>query len=181
MNHGFILTGGPGSGKTTLLDALAAQGWDVRPEAGRAVIQEQVALDSDALPWRDPAAFARLMFARDLRTYRAAQTAISPVIFDRSLPDTIGYLKLCRLPVPEDMMVLAHAYRCNRRVFIAPPWQEIFANDSERKQTFAEAEATHHAMTETYIAFGYSLVTLPRAGVEARVQFFLDEMRGALA
>lgn len=37
-----IITGGPGSGKTTLIDALAALGFQHMPEAGRAIIRDQV-------------------------------------------------------------------------------------------------------------------------------------------
>jgi predicted ATPase len=39
-----IITGGPGSGKTTLIDALAAQGFHHMPEAGRAIIRDQIAI-----------------------------------------------------------------------------------------------------------------------------------------
>ncbi|WP_321163363.1 MULTISPECIES: AAA family ATPase [unclassified Sphingomonas] len=59
-----IITGGPGSGKTTLIDALAAEGIRHMPEAGRAIIRDQVAIGGSALPWADRAAFADLMLAR---------------------------------------------------------------------------------------------------------------------
>ncbi|HEY8603060.1 AAA family ATPase [Tsuneonella suprasediminis] len=38
----FIVTGGPGSGKSTLLAAPAEKGLPHMPEAGRAVIREEV-------------------------------------------------------------------------------------------------------------------------------------------
>ena len=44
MDRFFVVTGGPGSGKSTLLAALAAQGLPHMPEAGRAVIREEVAV-----------------------------------------------------------------------------------------------------------------------------------------
>lgn len=53
-----IITGGPGSGKSTLIDALAAQGFHHMPEAGRAIIRDQVAIGGTALPWADRIAFA---------------------------------------------------------------------------------------------------------------------------
>ena len=46
----IVLTGGPGSGKTTLLEALATAGHATSPEAGRAVIRRQQAIDGEALP-----------------------------------------------------------------------------------------------------------------------------------
>lgn len=58
-----IITGGPGSKKTTLIDALALEGFHYMPEAGRAIIRDQVAIEGTALPWSDRAAFAELMLA----------------------------------------------------------------------------------------------------------------------
>ncbi|QSB44049.1 AAA family ATPase [Tsuneonella flava] len=43
MDRFFIVTGRPGSGKSTLLAALAEQGLPHMPEAGRAVIRDEVA------------------------------------------------------------------------------------------------------------------------------------------
>lgn len=46
----YIITGGPGAGKTTLLDALEKAGFARTIEAGRAIIQDQMAIDGPALP-----------------------------------------------------------------------------------------------------------------------------------
>jgi predicted ATPase len=93
------------------------------------------------------------------------------VVFDRGMPDVVGYLRLRDLPVPRHVEAAACAFRYHRRVFIAPPWPEIFERDAERKQSFAEAEATHRAMAETYSDFGYELVDPPRATVDERARF----------
>src|SRR5215469_13220227 len=87
----FVVTGGPGSGKSTLAAELKERGVHTMPEAGRAIIQEQVATRGSALPWADRKAFAGLMLDWDLRCYRAALNMSGPVIFDRGLPDVIGY------------------------------------------------------------------------------------------
>ena len=58
-----FITGGPGSVKTSLIDALARAGYARTVEAGRAIIQDQLAIDGPALPWRDPSAFAELMLS----------------------------------------------------------------------------------------------------------------------
>jgi len=42
-----------------------------------------------------------------------------------------------------------------------PLWPEIFAQDSERKQSFEEAVATYEVMVDTYAALGYELIQLP--------------------
>jgi predicted ATPase len=58
IDHLYVITGSPGSGKSTLIEALAASGIPSMPEAGRAIIQDQVAIGGDALPWSDRHAFA---------------------------------------------------------------------------------------------------------------------------
>jgi predicted ATPase len=170
-DHLFVITGGPGSGKSSLVDALAAAGFRHMPEAGRAIIRNQVAIGGTALPWADRSAFARLMLEQEMRSYRAALQMTGPVIFDRGIPDVIGYLQLCGLPIPDPAWEAAHRRRYNRRVFIAPHWPAIFTQDAERRQDLAQAEATCGVMEEVYAGLGYELVPLPFASVEERVLF----------
>ncbi|WP_338014727.1 AAA family ATPase [Altericroceibacterium spongiae] len=61
----------------------------------------------------------------------------------------------------------------NRHVFIAPPWQEIYANDAERRQDWAEAVATHDVMVRVYGELGYTLVSWPRVAPDDRAAFVL--------
>jgi predicted ATPase len=169
----FVITGGPGSGKSTLIEALKTHGIYTMPEAGRAIIQDQVAIGGDALPWSDRPAFAELMLSWEMRSYRAALKLNGPVAFDRGVPDVLGYLRVNGLAIPAHMDRAARIFRYHSRVFISPPWREIFALDAERKQTFEEAQATYDAMTETYSALGYDLIKLPLDSVEKRAQFVL--------
>jgi len=174
--HLHIITGGPGSGKTSLVDALSEQGIRRMPEAGRAIIQDQVAIGGTALPWADKEAFANLMLAWEMRSFRETVSARGPIVFDRGIPDVIGYLRLCGLAVPASTMKAAELLRYANRVFIAPPWPEIFAQDAERKQTLAEAEHTYHAMVDTYSSLGYELVELPLMTVRERARFVRDQI-----
>jgi predicted ATPase len=170
----FIITGGPGSGKSTLIEALAAHGFHHMPEAGRAIIRDQVAIGGAALPWSDRLAFAELMLGWELRSYRAAQELAGPVIFDRGIPDVVGYLRLNELPVPSHIVHAANNLRYHRQVFLAPPWPAIFTQDAERKQSIEEAEATYRAMVDVYSSLHYELVPLPLGTVSERVQFVLE-------
>jgi predicted ATPase len=172
----FVVTGGPGSGKSTLLAALAARGLACAEEAGRSVIRDQVAIGGTALPWADRHAFAELMLSFDMRAYRWAEGQRGVVVFDRGIPDVLGYLRLCGLPMPTHVQRAAELFRYNARVFIAPPWREIFAQDAERKQTLEEAERTHDALVETYTGLGYKLTSLPLVGVEQRAHFVLQSI-----
>lgn len=113
------------------------------------------------------------MLGWELRSWHEAAALPGPVIFDRGVPDVIGYLRLCGLPAPVHALKATELFRYAPRVFIAPPWREIFAADAERRQDFAEAEATHAAMIETYAGLGYELVPLPLAPIAERTRFVL--------
>ena len=55
-------------------------------------------------------------------------------------------------------------------------WPEIFGPDAERRQDLDEARRTFEAMAAIYPAYGYELIELPRASVEARAAFVLDRL-----
>ena len=172
----FVLTGGPGSGKSTLLDALQSAGYARSAEAGRGIIQDQVAIGGSALPWSDRALFAELMLSWDIRSYHLAEASSGPVFFDRGVPDVVGYLKLVGLPVPAHVQKAAEIFRYNRRVFVAPPWEEIFHTDAERKQDFDEAVRTYESIKGVYTSLDYELVEIPRVSLAERVRFVLDSL-----
>lgn len=173
----IIVTGGPGAGKTTLIAELARHGVATSPEAGRAVIREQRAAGGAGLPWADRGLFAELMFAFDLKAYEAAQAGEAPVVFDRGIPDVIGYLRLCGLDVPAHLDQAARRLRYRREVFIAPPWRDIFENDEDRLQDFDEACRTYGALAATYRDYGYELCVLPLADVAARARLVVERIR----
>lgn len=178
-NPRIVVTGGPGSGKTSLIEALAAAGYATSPEAGRAIIRRQQTIDGQALPWRDRALFAELMLDRELEAHSRFEGESGPVFFDRGTPDVVGYLSLCGLPVPAHVERAARDVRYDRRVFIAPLWPEIFAQDAERKQDLDEAKRTFDAMAEVYPRFGYELIELPKTPVAERLAFVLETIRAS--
>lgn len=169
----YVITGGPGSGKTSLLDALTVRGYPRSSEAGRALIQQQVAIGGRALPWADRLLFAELMLSWEIRSYRIAEQIPGLVFFDRGVPDVPGYLRLVNLPMPDHVRKAAETFRYNRRVFLAPPWPEIYTQDLERKQDFEEAVRTYDALRHTYVDQGYEIHELRRVTVAERVRFVL--------
>ena len=174
----FVLTGGPGAGKTTLLEALVAAGWTGMPEAGRAVIRDQQAIDGPALPWKDPAAFAERMLAWEMRSHALARKMPGLTFFDRGVPDVIGYLRLSGLAVPGHVERAAALFRYNPRVLVFPPWAAIFRQDTERRQDFAGAERTFEAVRSAYREAGYQCVEVPPAPVAERLRFVLNVISG---
>jgi len=169
-----IITGGPGAGKTSLIDELRRRGFAGMQEAGRAIIRDQTLIGGRALHTADAALFAELMLAWEMRSYRiAADDAAPAVFFDRGIPELTGYMRLIGRPVPAHVEAAARVFRYRPRVFIAPPWPEIYGTDAERKQDFAEAVATFEAVRAAYVGYGYEPVTLPLDPVGDRADFVL--------
>ncbi|MFI6063906.1 AAA family ATPase [Micromonospora sp. NPDC051227] len=167
----IVITGGPGAGKTTLIDSLRRAGHACVDEAGRQIIQDQLSIGGQALHTGDSRLFAEVMLSWEIRSYRQASQHPGPVFFDRAIPDLVGYYLLLGQSVPAHVTAAARLFRYHQRVFIAPPWPEIYTTDSERHQDFAEAVRTHDAMVAAYTQHGYELSTLPRSDVGSRFQF----------
>ena len=172
--NAFIITGGPGAGKSTLIEALSRRGEACVGESGRAIILDQLKIQGRGLPWIDPTLYGELILARDLANFHASIGQPGRVFFDRGVPELVGYGGLFGMEVPPHMRRAAEVCRYNRRVFVAPPWKAIYVNDSERKQTFAEAVATYDAGCRAYLEQGYALIELPRSSVQARAEFVLE-------
>lgn len=170
----IVITGGPGAGKSTLLDHLHRHhGLNIVEEGGRAIIREQLASGGDALPWANREAFCREMFEHALKTREQALDSGGLWLFDRGLPDVLGYARLCGLAVPEELQIAARKLRYARTVFLAPAWEAIYRNDAERRQDFAEAQRTAAMMAKVYEELGYRLLELPLGGLEERAELVL--------
>jgi predicted ATPase len=175
LNNRVIFTGGPGSGKTSVIEFLRQMGYSSAPEVGRKVIQAQVELQGTALPWLDKAAFRDEMVLEEIDNYENfGGTEIT--FYDRSIIDSYGYSKLERIPISDLLLEKCGELIYCRKVFIFPPWEEIYENDAERKQDFIEAIATYREMVNAYIKFGYELIEVPKVSVKERAQFIVSEM-----
>ncbi|WP_039989093.1 AAA family ATPase [Vibrio owensii] len=177
MNNLIVFTGGPGAGKTSVIEKQIELGYACAPEVGRKVIKQQVALDGDALPWKDKIAFRDEMVREEKKHHQAFEQLNELVFFDRCIVDSYGYSQLENLPIPQALMDACQRIRYANPVFIFPPWEAIFANDEERKQDFAEAVRTYQAMVEAYHQYGYELIEVPTMSVEQRVDFILERLK----
>ena len=172
MNRRFVVTGGPGGGKSTLLDALAERGYRIAPEAARRLIKERLAAGLSPRP--DPVTFARAILNSDMQQYRAATAHDGITFFDRGVLDALYMLDLESALSRDETARLVQAFLYNDTVFLLPPWEAIYAMDSERDQTFEESVAVFEGMKRWYARWGYQTVEVPRAGVAARASFILE-------
>jgi len=162
----FIITGPPGSGKTTLIDALA-RSISTIPEVARRVLAEERASGGIATGEQDPAAFVARMLEMAIADYAAAT---SPTVFDRGLPDLLAFSAHYGLP-DQDVEAAIEAHRYQPKVFILPPWPDIYQTDAERTLDFDGAAAFGDLTRQAYRRSGYAMIDVPKASVAARVAF----------
>lgn len=170
----IVLSGCSGGGKSTLLEELRRRGYAVVEEPGRRIVQEELATGGNALPWQDLAAFLKRAIALALSDRAARRDHPGPVFFDRGLIDAASALEAhTGEPV---FAPLAAQHRYHRRVFLAPPWPEIYTGDPERRHGFETAVAEYERLAVAYPAVGYEVTLLPKAAVAERADFLLSHV-----
>ncbi|QZT35716.1 AAA family ATPase [Halosquirtibacter xylanolyticus] len=168
----FVITGGPGTGKSTLLYELAKKGFLCFPEASRSIIEEQLQIGGDLVPWVDMDRFSFACMERMKIFYN--KSCDHPTFFDRGLPDILGYLYLTGCEDMQDIRDNIDAYHYHKTVFILPPWKEIYETDNARKEPFSEAICLHNHLIRSYEESGYHVVEIPQMSVDNRVDYILD-------
>jgi predicted ATPase len=167
----YVISGCSGGGKSTLLSELEKRGYRTFPEPGRQIVREQQSVDGDGLPWKNVTEFAELCVSRAICFYHAALLLDPPVFFDRSVIDNISGIERLGLPLPAYFPQVLMEYRYARRVFLVPPWREIFEQDAERKHSYAEAEQEFYGLQQAYPANHYEVILIPKMSVQARADF----------
>lgn len=174
----IVFTGGPGAGKTSVINELKARGFCCAAEVSRQVIQAQVEAQSRILPWIDKEAFAHLVLEFEISSYQKNQNQnhnqSELIFFDRSLVDILGFFHLDKMDVTEALQSGVDHYKYHSRVFLFPPWEDIYANDSERKEDFDTAIRFYNALVRAYEASGYELIKVPFGSVSDRASFVLS-------
>jgi len=144
-------------------------------EPGRRIVAMELESGGSALPWVDGVAFARRAIELSLADRAAAGQWDGPVFFDRGLVDAAAALQ--HLTGEPAVAALGRAHRYSRRVFLAPPWPELYVTDPERRHGLAEAVAEYDRLRVVYPSLGYEVCVLPKTSVEHRADFILAELR----
>ncbi len=176
MNKLYIITGAPGTGKTALIDELVNYNVNALDEVPRKFIKGKVAEKMGFNPFEDLERFSRLVLDGMLTQYDEAKKNREISFFDRGIPDVISYLNNSEIEIPEEYTKELNRCNYSKRVFLCPPWEEIYQTDSIRPYPFQETLKLHNAIVETYRNLNYILIELPRASVKNRVKKILKEI-----
>ncbi|MBD3723806.1 MAG: ATP-binding protein [Flavobacterium sp.] len=172
----IVLAGGPSSGKTTLINALVENGHVCYPEISREVIQEAQKQGIDQLFLENPLLFSELLLQGRIKQYQEALQETCDIVFlDRGIPDVLAYMHYIGDSYPKSFSDACEENRYTK-IFLLPPWKEIYVSDAERYESYEQAVLIHEHLEETYRNFGYELITVPKDTVENRVQFVFNEL-----
>ena len=125
------------------------------------------------LPSLNPLDFARRAVATGIVDYGQA-AAVSQggwVFFDRGIIDAAA--AIAHLTGERASATIEQSYRYHRRVFLTPPWPELYCTDEERRHDFEAAVGEYARLLEVYPSLGYEVYILPKAGVSERADYVL--------
>ena len=165
----IIITGGPSSGKTSIIDALKDEGYRCFDEVSREIIQEMNI--KTAFKNVD---FEEIVFKKRKRDFLNAKSGVN--FYDRSMLDNLAYLKKNKHAIPTHLKIDCENHRNHPTVFITTPWEDIYAVDDERLESFKHSTRIFEALKEVYIDANYNLVDLPQSSVKERIRFIINEI-----
>ncbi len=172
----IVITGGPGSGKTSLIQYFEAKGLRCLPEISREIIRKAQEEGIDQLFLEDPVQFSQLLLEGRLEQFHLAPSFTGSFLFyDRGIPDVTAYLDYLHTPYPEHFNDTCRTYPYDA-IFLLPPWKEIYRQDNERYESYAEAEKIFQFLHQAYRQYGYEVHHVPVGSIEYRCAHILEKL-----
>ena len=176
LQQKVVITGGPGTGKSTIIDHLAAMEFECMPEISRSITRKAQQSGVDQLFLTEPLLFSELLLQGRVDQFTLADTKSSELVFfDRGIPDVFGYLNYLGMDFPEIFLKKSKMHRYTK-VFMMPPWEDIYTTDNERYESFAQSLRIYEHLREAYFAMNYEIITVPQGSVKERVDFLLESL-----
>jgi predicted ATPase len=171
----FVITGGPGFGKSVLIAKLRELGYQVGGEIARQLITRQISEGGDTLPWKDAAEFEKQVTEKRVEFIKSVD--IDSIAFsDRGLPDQAAFSMYKGKEISPQLNLALEENQYAKKVFLTPPWPQIFQNDQIRTETFEAAERIHQFIVKAYLNYGYELIDLPFVSPDERIEFILKSL-----
>jgi predicted ATPase len=165
----YVISGAPGSGKTTLINAFKMDDVFCFEEVSRSIIAE-AQQSGKAQPFlTDPLLFSNLLLSKRIDQFNHPKQAAFH-LYDRGIHDVIAYLEEINAKYPDEFDKKACKYIYDK-VFLLPPWEDIYKQDAERYETYQHAVKIHEHLKAVYQKFSMSIVDVPKISVEQRIEF----------
>lgn len=170
----IVITGGPGTGKTTIINGLIEKGFTCFPEISREIINDARKQGFEQLFLEKPLLFSELLLeGRKKQYHQATAHDKDPIFLDRGIPDILAYMHYIGDSYPAffDEECRNNPYT---KVFLLPPWEDIYQSDEERYENFEQAKLIYNHLKETYQKYGYELIEVPFGCIDNRILFILE-------
>ena len=183
MQEKIVITGGPGTGKTSIIKELDKRNYFCYQEVIRELTLEAknegnledlstnpIAKVNDALGFN-----LKLLNGR-INQYKDSKNLKDKIIFfDRGVADVLGYMDYFKQSYDA---IFTDACKENKytRIFLLPPWEEIYISDNERFESYDEAVEIHHALKKIYEVFGYEIIEVPFGTIKERTDYILESL-----
>lgn len=168
----YVITGGPSSGKTVLLQELQKLGYYTVKEASRVLIDKYKKKGISTKELRkDEALFQQRLLQIKLEVEeRTPKDKV--VFFDRAIPDSVAYYKVCGLDARDIERISRNRYR---KIFFLE--QLPFQQDYARTEDEATVRKLNQLLLESYKNLGYEVVFVPAVSIEERLKLVLAHLK----
>ncbi|MCK4997434.1 ATP-binding protein [Candidatus Pacearchaeota archaeon] len=169
----YIITGGPGFGKTSIIKNLNKKGFPFVGESSRNLINELIEKEGKD-PREDRNRFQILIVKKRIQDFFDNNQDI--VFFDRGVFDEIAYSLFYQREPTDECKKFCKEHKYDK-VFIVPPWKEIYKKDELRNESYEKAVALHNEIVKAYKETGHEILEIPKLTVEERVNYVLDKIK----
>ena len=177
MQQKIVLIGGPGTGKSSIINELISRGFYCKQEISREVTLEAQKKGIDQLFLTDPLLFSNLLLEGREKQFLDTNNSKEEIIFfDRGIPDVHAYLEFYNTEYPAYFIEKSNAYLYTK-VFMLPPWKDIYTSDNERYENFNQATKIHHHLKKTYQNIGYKICNVPFGTIQERTNYILNAIK----
>tara|TARA_R100000935_G_C2795728_1_gene148066 strand:- start:9 stop:548 length:540 start_codon:yes stop_codon:yes gene_type:complete len=178
QNKKIVITGGPGTGKSSIINYLESQGQYCLHEISRQITLEAQQQGIEQLFLEKPLLFSeKLLEARINQHYQAEKLCKGPIFLDRGIPDVVAYMDYFGTSYPEEFVEACKNYSYDK-IFLLPPWKEIYKSDNERYESYDQALIIHENLKNSYITYGYDPIEVPIGTIANRSSFIMNSLDG---
>ena len=168
----IVLTGAPGTGKSSTVNELAKLGYSIMPEVSREYWDKTGYGSGGSDPWRNLISFSKAIWKLRVKQYNEANNLTGSIFYDRSVIDVLAYIDAGNKEINEVMDPKLYPY--HEKVFIFPPWKDIYSQDDGRWEPFSTCQLVHDSVMKAYTDLGYQIIEVPRSSIEDRAKFIID-------
>ncbi len=119
----------------------------------------------------------KLLEARINQHHEAVKLPKERIFLDRGIPDVVAYMDYLGTQYPAAFTKACEHHKYDK-IFLLPPWKEIYTSDNERYESFEQALVIHKHLKNSYLTYGYEPIEVPTGTVASRSSFIMNSLDG---